>query len=218
MIQIGTLCCKFINFHPKKCNFLTPNLYVVPPNINRKKSKGIKLEFKEIKGHSNNIYKFVKIGEAYLDDTPLKATFNGKELKDWRLKLRLLVSDEILDAEQSCYLVFEEDTLIYVGYYSNSFRDRWWKKTGYFWHGDIVDNGVNKILQNDSTKSVSVWISINPYAVRDNHKINISKFIEDDIIMATPESQLLNKVGTSLKMQKEHVKPVSQILNIDNTK
>lgn len=172
------------------------------------------MEYKEIKGHSKNIYQFVKIGEAYLDDTPLKATHNGKALENWRLKLRLLVSEEILDAEQSCYLVFEDDTLIYIGYYSNSFRDRWWKKKGYFWHGDIVDNGVNKILQDDPTKSVTVWISIDPYAMRDNYKINISKFIEDDIIMATSELQLLNKVGTSLKSQKEYGKPVSQILNI----
>ena len=51
------------------------------------------MEYKEIKGHSKNVYKFVKIGEAYLDDTPLKATHNGKALENWRLKLRLLVSE-----------------------------------------------------------------------------------------------------------------------------
>lgn len=101
-------------------------------------------------------FDFVKIGEAYLSDRPLRrrnggyVIFDGKELKDWRLKLRLVVDEKILDAEQSVYLVLKNNEILYVGCYSNSLRSRWWKKQGYFWYGEILDNKVNELVENNN--------------------------------------------------------------------
>ena len=52
------------------------------------------------------------------------------------------------------YEYLDSDEIIYVGYYSNSLKDRWWKKKGYFWHGEIVDNEVNKRLKENPKKDV----------------------------------------------------------------
>lgn len=173
------------------------------------------MEYKEIKGSSEISYKFVKIGEANPHNKALDSTFNGKKLDDWTYKLRLLVNEkEFLKAEQSCYLIFEDETLVYVGYYSTSFENRWWRKDGYFWHGEAVDNFVKNTLINNPKKSITVWISVDPYAIRDNIRVNISKFIEDDIIMAADKSKLLNRVGKNLKEQKHGTRAVSDILNI----
>lgn len=175
------------------------------------------MDIKKVKGESGAEYSFVKIGKAFLSDTPLKAKFDGKELENWRLQLELLVDDTILESEQSCYLVCDDERIIYVGYYSNSFRDRWWKKKGYFWHGEVVDNEVNRLLNADSSKNITVWLSINPYAhTIDGTKINISKFIEDDIIMS--QSGLINTVGKNLKSDKTGTRPVAEILKIETKK
>ena len=82
------------------------------------------MEIKQVKGKSGIEYNFVKIGKAYLSDMPLRKKngsipiFNGKELDDWRLKLEFLVNDKILDAEQSCYLICDDEQIKYIGYYS----------------------------------------------------------------------------------------------------
>ncbi len=171
------------------------------------------METIDITGKSGAKYKFVKIGKAFFADEPLKAKFNGNDLLKWKLKLNLLVDEDILNAEQSAYLILDSDEIIYVGYYSNSLKDRWWKKKGYFWHGEIVDNEVNKRLKENPKKDITLWISINPYAyTEDGIKVNISKFIEDDIIMSR-EKGLINKVGTNLSIDKKNTKPVSEILN-----
>ncbi|MFT6909443.1 MAG: hypothetical protein ACJAS1_006162 [Oleiphilaceae bacterium] len=162
------------------------------------------MKFKNISG-----FDFVKVSEAYLSDTALKATFNGKPLDDWKLKLKLVVNESILDAEQSAYLVFKNDDILYVGYFSNSFKKRWWKKKGYFWHGDILDNKVNELVK--SGHDVSVWISVNPYF----EQFNISKIIEDSIIMKYADKGIINTVGKSLKKDKINTYPVREILEID---
>ncbi len=154
-------------------------------------------------------FEFVKIGEAYLCDKPLKATHEGKPLKDWRLKLKLLVGEDILNAEQSTYLIYDNDNLLYVGYFSNSFKKRWWKKKGYFWHGDIVDNKVNELVKQNH--NISVWISVNPYV----NGFNISKLLEDKIIIEYANKGILNTVGKSLKEDIQNTKPVMEILNIN---
>lgn len=176
------------------------------------------MEIMDVMGKSGAKYSFVKIGKAFIADEPLKAKFNGKELRDWKLKLKLFdENEEILNAEQSSYLVLDGKKIIYVGYYSNSLRDRWWKKKGYFWHGDVVDNGVNNLFKENCNKDISLWISIDPYAyTKDGIKINISKFIEDDIIMSINQNQLLNKVGINLALDKKTTKPVSEILKINS--
>lgn len=160
-------------------------------------------------------FTFVKVGEAFLCDKPLKnrngtpVVFKGKELKDWRLKLKLVVDEKILDAEQSVYLVLKNNVILYVGYFSNSFRQRWWKKQGYFWHGDTLDNKVNKLVEEND---ISVWLSVNPYA----DGFNISKLLEDEIIIKHANNGiLLNTVGKNLKQDRETTLPVQQILGIN---
>lgn len=178
------------------------------------------MEFKKVKGYSGIEYSFVKIGKAYLD-TPLRnmngsiPMFNGKELEDWRLKLKLLVNDKILDAEQSCYLICEDEQIKYIGYYSTSFKDRWWKKDGYFWHGEIVDKNVNDLLKENPNKNITVWLSIEPYAyTKDKKEINISKYIEDDIIMTFDNKLIWNTVGKNLHLDKGHTESVIDILEL----
>lgn len=177
------------------------------------------MEIKTVKSSGQLEYDFVKIGQAYFSDDPLTnkngklVKFDGKEIT-WNLKLKLLVDESILDAEQSCYLVCDGDKIIYVGYYSNSFRDRWWKKNGYFWHGEVVDKEVKKLLTENPNKNITVWLSINPYATIKGVQINISKFIEDDLIMSYAYEGLINTVGKNLKNDKLNTKPVATILGL----
>jgi hypothetical protein len=156
-------------------------------------------------------FEFVKIGEAFLDDEPLKATYNGKPLENWTLRLKLVVTEEILKAEQSAYLVFKNNDLLYVGYFSTTFEERWWKKKGYFWHGDILDTEVNKLVNNHD---ISVWITTNPYVEIDKQKINISKVIEDKIIAEYSDRGILNTVGKYAKWYQENSLPVREILDL----
>lgn len=163
------------------------------------------LKYNEVEG-----YKFIKIGEAVLADTPL----NAKGISDnYRLSLKL-IDNEFINAEQSAYLVYEGDKLIYVGYYSGSFKARWLREQNdnfYFWHSDNVDNYVNKLLI-DQTSAVTVWLSVYPYAkIADGKDVNISKLIEDEIIMK--KQPKLNKVGKDLASNKKDTEPVQEILN-----
>ncbi|CAM3827071.1 hypothetical protein [Rheinheimera salexigens] len=161
------------------------------------------MEFKKISG-----FDFVKIGEAYFSNKELKATHAGKSLENWKLKLKLVVNENILNAEQSAYLVLKDNTILYVGYFSNSFKERWWKKKGYFWHGDKLDNEVNALVK--SGYNVTVWISVNPYI----GKINISKHIEDAIIMEYADKGIINKVGKKINKNSANTLSVREILNI----
>jgi hypothetical protein len=176
-----------------------------------KTNKNGVMEFKEICN-----FNFVKVGEAYFCDEPLKkdngkpVIFGGKELVDWKLKLKLVVNKKILDAGQSVYLVFKNNDILYVGYYSNSFRQRWWKKQGYFWHGDILDNKVNELVKKGD--DISVWLSVDPY----EGKFNISKLIEDEVIIQYMDNGiLLNKIGKNLKKDRESTLTVQEILEIN---
>ena len=175
-----------------------------------KRDKNMELKFKK------NIcgFDFVKIGEAYLCDEPLKAKFDGKELENYKLALKL-INNDLLKAEQSTYLVYVEDKLMYVGYYSGSFKTRWLREQNnnlYFWHSDNIDNQVNKLIKDN--KSVSVWLSVNPYAkTKDNELVNISKVLEDKIIME--KQPKWNTVGKDLAINKKNTKTVMEILNIN---
>ncbi len=166
------------------------------------------MQFKEVCG-----FKFVKVGEAYLCDEPLKNTngtpviVDGKEFKDWRLKLKL-VDEKILDAGQSVYLVFKNSDLLYVGCFSNSFRERWTKR-GYIWHSkDMI---INKLVKENN--DISVWLSVNPYV----GKFNITELIKDEIIIKyINKGILLNTSGKNLKEYRKDTLPVQEILDITN--
>ncbi|MCT7546430.1 MULTISPECIES: hypothetical protein [Aliarcobacter] len=161
-------------------------------------------------------FDFIKIGEAYLAEKPLKASGISS---NYKLALKL-INEQFLNAEQSAYLVYEEDKLIYAGYYSSRFKKRWLREQNeifYFWHSDNIDNYCNRLL-NEENKNISVWLSLKPYAITSNKReVNISKLIEDEIIMTF--KPILNKVGLDLENNKkntlsvEHI--VSQIINYE---
>ncbi len=171
-------------------------------------------------------FDFVKIGEAYLCDEPLKrkngkpVIIGGKELKDWRLKLKLVVNENILNAGESVYLVFKKNDILYVGYYSKNFWHRWWGKQGYFWHGQVNSKVNELMLENESMKEkndISVWLSVNPYKSVNPYEgeWNISKCIEDKIIIKHKGNGiLLNKIGKDLEKVREATFTVQEILGI----
>ena len=108
-------------------------------------------------------------------------------------------------------MVFNNDKLIYAGYYSTSFEDRWIKKQNgiyYCWHSENIDNHIQK---SKDIERFSIWITLNPYAKTDDGKIvNISKIIEDTIISNI--KPILNKVGKTLKENQENTKSIKEIL------
>ena len=162
------------------------------------------LEYKEVEG-----FEFVKIGQAVMSDTPIiaKGTSGNYKLAFESFHLGFLT------AEQSTYLVYEDEDLIYVGYYSGSFKDRWLRKQNdiyYFWHSDNIDDYCNKVLL-EKDRNITIWLSVDPYAKTLNDvDVNISKYLEDKIIMT--KKPKLNKVGISLEENKKNTLPVKEIL------
>ena len=127
------------------------------------------LESKTVQG-----YEFINIAEAYICTTGLDVTHEGRKFK-WHIALD--IDEKWLQAEQSTYLIYENEKLVYAGYYSDTFQKRWrLKRKKYIWHSDNIDDNIKKSL--DNKKSITVWLSLNPYI----ETINISKHIEDDII------------------------------------
>ena len=161
-------------------------------------------------------FEFIKIGTATRNKPPLKA----KNISDdYRLFLEL-IDNKFLEAGQSVYLILDEQDIIYVGYYSTSFKDRWWKKDGYFWHGDIVDNKIDKLVKKG--RNITVWLSIDPYIRNNDGQFNISKLLEDTLIMKYAKEyknkdnnkKLINTTGKNLEKQQSETKSVIEILNI----
>lgn len=153
-------------------------------------------------------YEFIKIGQAKLSERPIKAKGTSG---DYRLIINL-IDEKFLHAEQSAYLVYVEDELIYAGYYSGSFQDRWLRKQKgqyYCWHSDKLDDEINALVKKN--KNVSVWLTIDPYAIleKNGKKVNISKLIEDTIIMKLKPK--LNKVGKYLEENKKNTLSVEEI-------
>ncbi|MCK5294649.1 MAG: hypothetical protein KAJ49_08360 [Arcobacteraceae bacterium] len=169
------------------------------------------LEFKTV-----SKYEFVKIGKAKICDIPLKAkgvSDNYKLVLDF---IDIPNKQELLKAEQSSYLVYEEDKLIYVGYYAGSFKDRWLREQNnnfYFWHSGNIDDYVNTELTRNPKKEFTLWLTINPYAKTIDNKIfNISKFIEDTLIIEHQPSK--NTTGKDLEYNQNGTIPVHKIIGI----
>jgi len=160
-------------------------------------------------------FEFIKIGTATRNKPPLKA----KNISDdYRLFLEL-IDNKFLEAGQSVYLILDEKNIIYVGYYSTSFKDRWWEKNGYFWHGDIVDNKIDILVREG--RNITVWLSVDPYVRNNDGQFNISKLLEDTLIMKYAKEykyndklELINTTGKNLEKQQSKTKSVMEILNI----
>jgi hypothetical protein len=161
-------------------------------------------------------YKFVKIGDIK-QDIPITVPFN-KKIIEWDIAIDFINIDnkkDLLKAEQSVYLILENNNLVYTGYYSNSFKQRWGMKKGkYTWHGK--DDEMKQSIK-DGNK-LSIWLTIDPYIQTKNGKpINISKFIEDEIIMKMNKNLTANDwniTGKDLEEQKNKTIKVSEILGI----
>lgn len=152
-------------------------------------------------------YSFIKIGNFYKSNKSIEAKFDGKQLENYNLAVKL-IDDKFLNAEQSTYLIYKENELVYAGYYSHTLYDRWFRKQNnilYVWHG-IEDKEKLKDDLRNHPENFSMWLTENPYS--DN--VNISKAIEDIIIMK--EQPIGNKIGKDLEEQKNGAIKVSEIL------
>lgn len=153
-----------------------------------------------------NDFEFVKLGDIYLSDIPLKATHKGNSF-DWFVSLKP-TDDRLLDAEESAYAVYFDDELVYIGEYSSTFSDRWLRGKKYLWHSDNIDNHAKEALQQN--KQVTVWITTNPYITGPcGREFNISKIIEHHILKTAPPR--LNKRNSGIKRPVNAVR-VSDIL------
>lgn len=130
-----------------------------------------------------NGFEFIKLGDVYLSDTPLKATHNGNTF-DWYLSLKA-TDDRLLDAGESAYLVYFDDELVYIGEYSTTFAKRWLREKKYLWHSDTIDNNAKEaVLQG---KQVTVWITKDPYVTTTcGREFNVSKVIEHQLLSMAP--------------------------------
>ena len=160
-------------------------------------------------------YEFIKIGVFY-EGTP---SFGTKKYKDYDLCINL-INKELLKAGKSAYLVIQSgkptktDEIIYVGYYSQNLHQRWFYERNnllYSWHSEKLDTEIGKIVKNGKDE-ISLWITTNPFST-DGH--NISKEIEDTILLQYGEHVRLNKVGKGLKDYTDSL-TVSTILNLKN--
>lgn len=150
-------------------------------------------------------FEFVKLGDAYLSDKFVELTYNKKK-QLWNVALKP-VDERFLRAEESVYLVFVDETVVYVGEYSKTFRDRWLTKGCYIWHS--VDVQIRDAL--NAGHQVSIWIAEFPYLPRpDGQLINVSKAIEHDILKSAfpPE---WNKRNAGMREDSEAI-PVREII------
>lgn len=162
-------------------------------------------------------FEFIRIGTATREKPALKA----KNISDDYSLFLELEHEKFLEAGQSVYLILDEEDIVYVGYYSTSFKDRWWQKNGYFWHGDVVDNKIDKLVREG--KNITVWLSVDPYIKNNDGQFNISKLLEDTLIMKYSKeyknkynnnSKLINTTGKNLEKQQSETKTVIELLNI----
>ncbi|GAB2991720.1 hypothetical protein [Psychrosphaera aestuarii] len=116
-------------------------------------------------------FEFAKVGHFYLSGTPFEITSNGKT-RDWENPTAIhLVTEEILNAECSTYLVTigtepTEENILYVGEYTNSLKERWFRehkkgKTWVSWHSDNLDDNLNLLLKKlNSTETLGKnWVT-----------------------------------------------------------
>jgi len=88
------------------------------------------------------------------------------------------VENDLDRQKELAYIVMVDDKLVYVGEFSNSFRDRWLKIDNYIWHHK--DSLIHKALCNKS--NVSLWFVNDPYINLSGVNFNASKSIEHHIL------------------------------------
>lgn len=116
-------------------------------------------------------FEFAKVGTFFLSDTPFEITSNGKT-REWVKPTAIkLVTEKILNAECSTYLVTigaepTEENILYVGEYTSSLRKRWFREhkkggTWISWHSDNLDDNLNLLLKrlNGIDTSGKNWVT-----------------------------------------------------------
>jgi hypothetical protein len=166
----------------------------------------MELIYKEILG-----FKFVKVGDFQISENPHPVTFNGQ--KDQINVCLQLVDESFMKSDESAYLIYVEDKLVYVGEFSYSLKDRWLRTKNYIWHN--TDGEIEKELKPPYNKNVSLWLAVNPYTVLPNNKeINISKSIEQEILrQILPEWNKRGQLGKWDEWRKNNCVRVSVIID-----
>ena len=123
-------------------------------------------------------FKFVKIGRFKLHEVPPTVRFAGKQ-DQINVAIELFY-DLFRQADESAYVIFADETLVYVGEYSYNFQDRWLRKGNSVWHN--TDIKIEEKLRNNS--EVTIWLVVDPCVLLPDGmtKINISKSIEQEIL------------------------------------
>ncbi|WP_429885882.1 hypothetical protein [Geoalkalibacter halelectricus] len=124
-----------------------------------------------------NGFMFVKVGEFYINKEPKKIIYRGNPET---ITVSLKFTDELFrKSDESTYLIFSEDELVYVCEYSYNLEERWLRNRIFIWHHKDEDI-ENELKQG---KEVSLWLVLNPIInLSEKIKINISKSIEQEIL------------------------------------
>ena len=128
-------------------------------------------------------FAFRHVGDFFINPvkSPKKYKWGDKENKicDYITTCIRFIEDGLDKKEELAYIVTVNNDVVYVGEFSNSFRDRWLKIDNYIWHHK--DHLIYQALCNKS--EVSLWFIVDPYIKSlSGVKLNISKSIEHHIL------------------------------------
>lgn len=162
------------------------------------------LNYKTVNG-----FKFVKVGDFYINQEPKNITYRGKpEIITVSLKF---TNELFRQSDESAYLVFSEDKLVYVGEYSYNLEDRWLRNKVYVWHHQ--DEKIENELK--QRKEVSLWVVVNPMInLSEGTKLNISKSIEQEILKNNkPPWNKRGEFNKWVEWRKTNCRPVAEIIH-----
>lgn len=124
-------------------------------------------------------FEFVKVGHFYINENPIEVTYENKPIA-LSVSLQLL-HDDFRKADESAYLIYVEDKLVYVGEYSYNLSHRWLRngESDFVWHHK--DDEIKAALSYGS--EVSIWLSLSPFLKTPNGaEMNVSKSIEQEVL------------------------------------
>lgn len=127
-------------------------------------------------------FSFIHAGDFFVNDIKSIKKYKWGDANDTHDNLSTCIkfSKEHLDQKiEQAYIVTVGETVVYVGEFSNSLRDRWLKVDNYIWHHK--DHLIFEALT--LKKDVSLWLVNDPWVETPSGlKINIAKSIEHHIL------------------------------------
>jgi hypothetical protein len=128
-------------------------------------------DFRKISG-----FEFLKAGEFFRSDEPY-------QFKDWESQLVLKLQDERYEkADETAYLLMDDERILYVGEYTYNLKDRWISKNHVNHHK--YDNIYELV---DKGKSITLWLALSPYCeIQGYGELNVSKSLEQQIMRDHP--------------------------------